>query len=72
MASCRLSALVVFHRGHKLRQVDGGIRNPVAVVAAVKGHLGPEDREIERDDAARAKGEGRTAARMNRAIEYEQ
>src|SRR5258706_10843821 len=60
--------LVVFHRGDKAGQADGGGRNVVAVVAAVQRPLRAVDGGRDARGAAIAEDEGRALARVARAV----
>ena len=63
------SPIVALHRGEQRRQPLGRVRDPVAVVAAVDAGLRSKHRQVQRDDPARAVGDGRAPARVRRTVQ---
>ena len=62
-------SIIILHRREQQRQPLRGIRNPVAVIAAVDADLRAEHREVHARDPARTIRDGGTSARMLRTVE---
>ena len=62
------SPLAVFHGCQQLRQTKGGVRSPVAVVAAVEVLGGAVGGQVQGHDAARAEEHRRAPALVHGAV----